>query len=224
MAQSRIEQILLYSLGRESSLPTCLSRVEELLVELISEMKNDETGNSQTVVKIGGRVDTVSELPLIADEGTLYFVGYISDANKAEYIMTSDGTWELLGYSTVNADTNKYPKVYKDINEGEGKVTLSDGIYFSPSKFRQANSIFNDLICIVWCTEYVPQNKSIAIIGYDRMSSDGNIYNGVSFIGDERYYYSIAKNNTNNTIKISNTVSQYTAPGVNVLVLAEVER
>lgn len=34
--KSRVEQILLYALGRESELPTKLSRVEELLVELIT--------------------------------------------------------------------------------------------------------------------------------------------------------------------------------------------
>ena len=102
MEKSRIEHILRYGLGEVSTLPPNLSRVEELLVRLIQSGISPDT----KIVSIGGRVDTVNELPETADEGTLYFVGYASDTNKAEYVMTSSGDWELLGFNNLVIDSS----------------------------------------------------------------------------------------------------------------------
>lgn len=102
MEMSRIEHILRYGLGEVSTLPPNLSRVEELLARLIEGGISPDT----KIVTIGGRVDTVSELPQTAAEGTLYFVGYASDASKAEYVMTSSGEWELLGFQTLVVDSS----------------------------------------------------------------------------------------------------------------------
>lgn len=101
MEKSRIEHILRYGLGEVSTLPPNLSRVEELLTRLIEGSISPDT----KIVSIGGRVDTVSELPQTAAEGTLYFVGYASDTNKAEYVMTSSGEWELLGFNNLVIDS-----------------------------------------------------------------------------------------------------------------------
>lgn len=101
MEKSRVEHILEYGLGEASTLPLPKSRVEELLIELINNRGSSDT----KIVSIGGRVDTISELPAAASEGTLYFVGYSTDSNKAEYIMTSSGDWEMLGYQTLVVDS-----------------------------------------------------------------------------------------------------------------------
>lgn len=101
MEKSRIEHILKYGLGEVSTLPPNLSRVEELLKRLIEGSISPDT----KIVSIGGRVDTVSELPQTAAEGTLYFVGYASDTSKAEYVMTSSGEWELLGFNNLVIDS-----------------------------------------------------------------------------------------------------------------------
>jgi len=101
MEKSRIEQILKYGLGEASTLPPNLSRIEELLARLIEGSISPDT----KIVSIGGRVDTVSELPSTAPEGTLYFVGYASDTSKAEYVMMSSGEWELLGFDTLVVDS-----------------------------------------------------------------------------------------------------------------------
>lgn len=53
-------------------------------------------------VKIKGRIDTVDDLPLIADEGDLYFVGAESDENSDEYVYTADGKWEQIGNTEVD--------------------------------------------------------------------------------------------------------------------------
>lgn len=273
MKMSRVEQILEYALGRETSLPNPLSRVEQLLIELIYEIKSNET---QTSVKIGGRVDTISNLPLTADEGTLYFVGNVSDVNKAEYIMTADGNWELLGYSSVDIDmflsgnsnnpvansvitsaingrvekvlgkglstndftdeyksfiddylddANKYPKVYLDIAEGEGKVILPEpdlypGIYFNPTEFIGAHNIGGSIACLVWTA------SGLAILAcYQNSAYLGPVYAGFSFLKDDSGAVSVetyhnSRDNRTMKIKLINNPS-YTLNRINVLVLSE---
>lgn len=65
---------------------------------------NSGKGGAMTgkFVKIKGRVDTVDDLPLIADEGDLYFVGAESDEDSDEYVYTADGKWELIGNTEVD--------------------------------------------------------------------------------------------------------------------------
>jgi hypothetical protein len=147
MEKSRIEHILRYGLGEVSTLPPKLSRVEELLVRLIQGGISPDT----KIVSIGGRVDTVNELPETANEGTLYFVGYASDPNKAEYVMTSTGAWEMLGFQTLVVDSTMsatslnpvenrviYSALSGKVNTESGKG-LSSNDYTTPEKQKLSN-------------------------------------------------------------------------------------
>lgn len=98
-------------------------------------------------VKIKGRVDTVDDLPLIADEGDLYFVGADSDEDSDEYVYTADGKWELIGNTEVDlsgyvktsdmadvygVETNTVPTIESKANENA--VTLGYSISEEPPK------------------------------------------------------------------------------------------
>ena len=58
MAKSRVEDILLYALGRESTLPSHLSRVEKLLIELI------QSGGSGGGIEVDSEFSETSENPV----------------------------------------------------------------------------------------------------------------------------------------------------------------
>lgn len=54
---------------------------------------------------IKGRVNSVSELPSVAEPGWVYLVGYSDDADLREYVYTVDLRWEFIGYSSIVVDS-----------------------------------------------------------------------------------------------------------------------
>ena len=94
-----------------------------------------------SVIKLKGRVNTVNDLPSVAEEGWLYFVGSSSATEFEEYVYTSDGRWEALGYSgiTIDAalsDTSENPVQNKVVTLAlAGKVDKVNGKGLSTNDF-----------------------------------------------------------------------------------------
>ena len=87
---------------------------------------------------IKGRVNSVSDLPQVAEPGWVYFVGRSDDADLREYVYTTDNEWEFLGYLSIVIDsalstTSENPvqnKVITNAMVGEktaGKQYVIDG-------------------------------------------------------------------------------------------------
>lgn len=53
--------------------------------------------NFGKAIRIKGRVDSVSELPSVAEPGWLYFVGQATDEECDEYVYTEEQAWEHVG-------------------------------------------------------------------------------------------------------------------------------
>lgn len=108
------------------------SRVEYLLLQLkaiiegggggvsdYTELSNKPQINSVTLVgnkslsdlgivnpmMIKGRVNSVSELPQVAEVGWVYFVGLSDAADLREYVYTADNRWEFIGYLSIIIDS-----------------------------------------------------------------------------------------------------------------------
>ena len=124
------EELILQSIinGTEyTDLPK--SRVEYLLLQLkavieggasdYTELENKPQINSVTLVgnkslsdlgivnpmMIKGRVNSVSDLPQVAEVGWVYFVGLSDAADLREYVYTADSRWEFLGYLSIVIDS-----------------------------------------------------------------------------------------------------------------------
>lgn len=106
MDLSRVEDILKYFLGEAETLPHPLSRVEELLIALGHLI---EEGTVSNPISIRGRVSSVSELPVDATPGWMYFVGSSGAEEYSEYIYLDGGRWEYLGTSMIDIDTALSP-------------------------------------------------------------------------------------------------------------------
>ena len=87
---------------------------------------------------IKGRVNSVSDLPQVAETGWVYFVGQSDDEDLEEYVYTADNEWEFLGYTSIVIDsalstTSENPvqnKVITNAMVGEkatGKQFVIDG-------------------------------------------------------------------------------------------------
>lgn len=106
MELSRVEQILKYFLGEADTLPQPLSRVEALLIALGNLIEEGKVSNP---ISIRGRVSSVSELPIDATPGWMYFVGPSGAEEYTEYIYLDSGRWECLGTSMIDVDTALSP-------------------------------------------------------------------------------------------------------------------
>lgn len=106
MDLSRVEDILKYFLDEADTLPHPLSRVEALLIALGNLIEEGKVSNS---ISIRGRVSSVSELPVDATPGWMYFVGPSDAEEYSEYIYLDSGRWEYLGTSMIDIDTALSP-------------------------------------------------------------------------------------------------------------------
>lgn len=130
---SRDEQILTAIINGTEYTKIPQSRIEYLLLQLkeliegglgvsdYEDLDNKPSINSVTLIgnktlsdlgiinpmMLMGRVDTVADLQSVQNPqtGWLYLVGYVSDAQKAEYVYTANNTWELMGYNTIVIDS-----------------------------------------------------------------------------------------------------------------------
>lgn len=82
------------------------SRIEWLLEQLIAKV--EEGGAPGTVMKYGGRVDTVDDLPATGLPNQYYFVGPVTSTDFQEYVWAEptagSGHWDLLGAVTITVD------------------------------------------------------------------------------------------------------------------------
>lgn len=127
----RDEQILQAIINGTEYTQIPQSRIEYLLLQLkaiieggggvsdYTELENKPSINNVTLVgnkslsdlgivnpmMIKGRVNSVSDLPQIAEPGWVYFVGRSDDADLREYVYTSDNEWEFLGYLSIVIDS-----------------------------------------------------------------------------------------------------------------------
>lgn len=129
---SREEQILQSMIDGTDYNEPPKSRVEYLLLQLkaiiegggggvsdYTELSNKPQINSVTLVgnkslsdlgivnpmMIKGRVNSVSDLPQVAEVGWVYFVGLSDAADLREYVYTADSRWEFLGYLSIIIDS-----------------------------------------------------------------------------------------------------------------------
>lgn len=160
----RDEQILQAIINGTEYTQVPQSRIEYLLLQLkaiieggggvsdYTELENKPSINNVTLVgnrslsdlgivnpmMIKGRVNSVSDLPQVAEPGWVYFVGRSDDADLREYVYTADNEWEFLGYLSIVIDsalstTSENPvqnKVITNAMVGEktaGKQYVIDG-------------------------------------------------------------------------------------------------
>ena len=127
----RDEQILQAIINGTEYTQIPQSRIEYLLLQLkaliegglgvsdYTELENKPSINDVTLVgnkslsdlgivnpmMIKGRVNSVSDLPQVAETGWVYFVGLSDDADLREYVYTADNEWEFLGYLSIIIDS-----------------------------------------------------------------------------------------------------------------------
>lgn len=128
----RDEQILQAIINGTEYTQVPQSRIEYLLLQLkaiiegggggvsdYTELENKPSINNVTLVgnkslsdlgivnpmMIKGRVNSVSDLPQVAEPGWVYFVGRSDDADLREYVYTEDNEWEFLGYLSIVIDS-----------------------------------------------------------------------------------------------------------------------
>lgn len=127
----RDEQILQAIINGTEYTQIPQSRIEYLLLQLkaliegglgvsdYTELENKPSINNVTLVgnkslsdlgivnpmMIKGRVNSVSDLPQVAEPGWVYFVGRSDDADLREYVYTTDNEWEFLGYLSIVIDS-----------------------------------------------------------------------------------------------------------------------
>ncbi len=125
--QSRDEEILAATIDGTEYTAEPQSRIEYLLLELKAviagggdyenlsnkpKINNVELDGNKSWADLGlsnpmhiaGRVDTYQDLPATANEGDVYLVGLVADAEKEEYVYVSGG-WEYLGTNAVEVDS-----------------------------------------------------------------------------------------------------------------------
>lgn len=73
-------------------------------VTLVGNKSLSDLGITNPIL-LKGRVNSVSDLPVNADPGWLYFVGYSDDADLREYVYTTDERWEFVGYLSIVIDS-----------------------------------------------------------------------------------------------------------------------
>lgn len=85
--------------------PDSNSRTEYLLEKLIDKV---EEGGGRTVMRYGGRVDTVSDLPATGLPNQYYFVGPVSSGNFDEYVWAEveggTGHWDRIDTVSITID------------------------------------------------------------------------------------------------------------------------
>ena len=155
----RDEQILQAIINGTEYTQVPQSRIEYLLLQLkaiieggggvsdYTELENKPSINNVTLVgnkslsdlgivnpmMIKGRVNSVSDLPQVAEPGWVYFVGRSDDADLREHVYTTDSEWEFLGYLSIVIDsalstTSENPVQNKVItNALNGKVNTETG-------------------------------------------------------------------------------------------------
>ena len=166
----RDEQILQAIINGTEYTQVPQSRIEYLLLQLkaiieggggvsdYTELENKPSINNVTLVgnkslsdlgivnpmMIKGRVNSVSDLPQVAEPGWVYFVGRSDDADLREYVYTSDNEWEFLGYLSIVIDsalstTSENPVQNKVItNALNGKVNAETGKGLSTNDYTNA--------------------------------------------------------------------------------------
>lgn len=166
----RDEQILQAIINGTEYTQIPQSRIEYLLLQLkaiieggggvsdYTELENKPSINNVTLVgnkslsdlgivnpmMIKGRVNSVSDLPQVAEPGWVYFVGRSDDADLREYVYTSDNEWEFLGYLSIIIDsalstTSENPVQNKVItNALNGKVNTETGKGLSTNDYTNA--------------------------------------------------------------------------------------
>lgn len=166
----RDEQILQAIINGTEYTQVPQSRIEYLLLQLkaliegglgvsdYTELENKPSINNVTLVgnkslsdlgivnpmMIKGRVNSVSDLPQVAEPGWVYFVGRSDDADLREYVYTSDNEWEFLGYLSIVIDsalstTSENPVQNKVITTAlNGKVNAETGKGLSTEDYTTA--------------------------------------------------------------------------------------
>lgn len=166
----RDEQILQAIINGTEYTQIPQSRIEYLLLQLkaliegglgvsdYTELENKPSINNVTLVgnkslsdlgivnpmMIKGRVNSVSDLPQVAEPGWVYFVGRSDDADLREYVYTADNEWEFLGYLSIVIDsalstTSENPVQNKVItNALNGKVNTETGKGLSTNDYTTA--------------------------------------------------------------------------------------
>ena len=166
----RDEQILQAIINDTEYTQIPQSRIEYLLLQLkaliegglgvsdYTELENKPSVNNVTLVgnkslsdlgivnpmMIKGRVNSVSDLPQVAEPGWVYFVGRSDDADLREYVYTADNEWEFLGYLSIIIDsalstTSENPVQNKVItNALNGKVNTETGKGLSTNDYTTA--------------------------------------------------------------------------------------
>lgn len=166
----RDEQILQAIINGTEYTQVPQSRIEYLLLQLkaliegglgvsdYTELENKPSINNVTLVgnksfsdlgivnpmMIKGRVNSVSDLPQVAEPGWVYFVGRSDDADLREYVYTADNEWEFLGYLSIVIDsalstTSENPVQNKVItNALNGKVNTETGKGLSTEDYTTA--------------------------------------------------------------------------------------
>lgn len=166
----RDEQILQAIINGTEYTQIPQSRIEYLLLQLkaliegglgvsdYTELENKPSINNVTLVgnkslsdlgivnpmMIKGRVNSVSDLPQVAEPGWVYFVGRSDDADLREYVYTADNEWEFLGYLSIVIDsalstTSENPVQNKVITTAlNGKVNTETGKGLSTNDYTTA--------------------------------------------------------------------------------------
>ena len=166
----RDEQILQAIINGTEYTQIPQSRIEYLLLQLkaiieggggvsdYTELENKPSINNVTLVgnkslsdlgivnpmMIKGRVNSVSDLPQVAEPGWVYFVGRSDDADLREYVYTTDSEWEFLGYLSIVIDsalstTSENPVQNKVITAAlNGKVNTVTGKGLSTNDYTNA--------------------------------------------------------------------------------------
>lgn len=166
----RDEQILQAIINGTEYTQVPQSRIEYLLLQLkaliegglgvsdYTELENKPSINNVTLVgnkslsdlgivnpmMIKGRVNSVSDLPQVAEPGWVYFVGRSDDADLREYVYTADNEWEFLGYLSIVIDsalstTSENPVQNKVITAAlNGKVDTETGKGLSTNDYTTA--------------------------------------------------------------------------------------
>lgn len=166
----RDEQILQAIINGTEYTQIPQSRIEYLLLQLkaliegglgvsdYTELENKPSINNVTLVgnkslsdlgivnpmMIKGRVNSVSDLPQVAEPGWVYFVGRSDDADLREYVYTADNEWEFLGYLSIVIDsalstTSENPVQNKVITAAlNGKVDTETGKGLSTNDYTTA--------------------------------------------------------------------------------------
>lgn len=169
----RDEQILQAIINGTEYTQVPQSRIEYLLLQLkaiieggggvsdYTELENKPSINNVTLVgnkslsdlgivnpmMIKGRVNSVSDLPQVAEPGWVYFVGRSDDADLREYVYTEDNEWEFLGYLSIVIDsalstTSENPVQNKVItNALNDKVSAVAGKGLSTNDYTNAEKV-----------------------------------------------------------------------------------